>query len=436
MRPKHTARGTHWHPRQKAHDNSDMILMSLSDGARNLDEIKENFFAFARRLGVFAPLYQHAPADYDKLSLELSQDLARLVDQGWVDRLGEGRFTLTGMGHQKASEHLAGIRRAAGLARNLMHPQTVSKVGVAVHFSLAALKLPAAILSGSIGLFNDTADTLLDGLASILVYLGIRFNREWAVNIVLVVLMLLTGSLGFYEAVRRFFIPFEPSVDWFTFLSSILSGVVCLVLGLYQRYVGLKNGSLALITQSIDSRNHVIVAAGVVTGLIASLLHFPFLDNLVGFCIAVLIIKSGVELALELFRSRGGESPDLSQYAIGLTGKYEEFRRAQLRDWMLFMVDTHRASTRAALLAEASWALDFDPYPALRAFGLGHQGQTQEAIARGLAELFEFGWLEEDESLLVTRAGKVHLQKQTRRAQRRSGGLMKAGTPRQAGPSG
>jgi hypothetical protein len=221
----------------------------------------------------------------------------------------------------------------------------------------------------------------------------------------------LTGSLGFFEAVRRFFVPFESSVDWFTFLASILSAAVCLILGFYQRYVGLKNGNMALITQSIDSRNHVIITAGVISGLIASLLRFPLLDAFVGICIA----------AIELIRSRGGEVSDLSHYAIGLTGKYEEFKQAQLRDWMLFLVHTHRARTRVALIAEASRALDFDRYPVLRAFGLGSQGQTQEMISRGLADLFELGWLYEDESLQVTRAGKVHLQSQARKVRRMMG---------------
>jgi hypothetical protein len=397
-----------------------MILMSLSDGARTLDEIRENFFAFARRLGVFAPLYQHAPADYDIFLQELLQDLDKMVDLGWVNRLGE-RYMLSEVGRQQASEHLAGVRQAARLARNLMRPETVSKVGVVVHLTLAALKLPAAILSGSIGLFNDAADTLLDGLSSLMVYFGIRFNRERAANVILVLMMLLTGSLGFFEAVRRFFVPFESSVDWFTFLASILSAAVCLILGFYQRYVGLKNGNMALITQSIDSRNHVIVTAGVISGLIASLLRFPLLDAFVGICIAVLILKSGIDLAIEFIRSRGGEVSDLSHYAIGLTGKYEEFKQAQLRDWMLFLVHTHRARTRVELIAEASLTLDFDRYPVLRAFGLGSQGQTQEMISRGLADLFELGWLYGDESLQVTRAGKVHLQSQARKVRRMMG---------------
>lgn len=50
---------------------------------------------------------------------------------------------------------------------------------------LAALKLPAGLLSGSVGLLNDATDTLLDGISSLLVYAGLRFDRERTVNVVL-----------------------------------------------------------------------------------------------------------------------------------------------------------------------------------------------------------------------------------------------------------
>ena len=117
--------------------------------------------------------------------------------------------------------------------------------------------------------------------------------------------MLGTGGFTLYEAVHRFFVPFEPEVDGFTFLAAILSALVCGALYLYQRFVGLRSGSLALITQSVDSRNHVIVAVSVTAGLVASLFQFPLLDTLVGLAVAILILKSGVELAIETLRTFG-----------------------------------------------------------------------------------------------------------------------------------
>jgi len=392
-----------------------MILMALSGGARTLVEVRENFFAFSRYFGAFAPLYVHARADYDAFLDQLSQDLDKMVDLGLVNHHQE-RYELTEVGGQQADEHLAGMRQAASLLRKLLQPQSAAKIGVAVHLGLAAVKLPAAFLSGSVGLLNDGIDTLLDGLSSLMVYFGVRYAKEQLVNAILILIMLVTGSLTFYEAIRRFFIPFEPSVDWFTFLSALLSAVVCLGLGLYQRYIGMRSGNMAFITQSIDSRNHVIVAGGVLCGLVAVLLHIWLLDALIGVTVAILILKNGLELVVELIRSRSDEGSNLSRYEIGWLRKYQQFKQDQLRDWLLYLVCTDQAHTRHDLLQQASTALDFEQYPALNAFVGGYQSYTPEIIEHSLAELIERGWLAGDETLQVTPAGQAHAHSQMQRA--------------------
>jgi len=311
---------------------------------------------------------------------------------------------------RRPGKPLVDMRRTRVLMEGLIQPQTVSKVGLAVHWGLAAIKLPAAIISGSIGLLNDSLDTLLDGISSLVVYFGIRFDKERAVDIVLVLLMLPTGIFTIHEAVRRLFVPFEPEVDWFTFLATILSAVVCAGLWGYQRYIGLRSGSLALITQSVDSRNHIIVAGGVTAGLVASLLRFPLLDTLVGLAVVVLILKAALELAIDFVRSFGEGEVDLSRYRFGIAWRYEHFRRVQLCDWMLYLVEKEGARTRSELVKRAREALDFGRNPMLRELGLTWQPRAGGMIEQGLAELFERGLLVE-EKLSITEAGRKHLQR-------------------------
>jgi len=391
-------------------DNSDMILISLSDGPRTVEEIEQHFIAFPRRFGLFVEIFDQAAIDRGDLVRELRVDLERMREAGWVARQ-EDHYRLTALGQERATERLEGLRKVQTLARRLLQPETVSKVSLAVHLGLAALKLPAGLLSGSVGLINDAADTLLDGLASLLVYAGLRLDREREVNVVLVLLMLGVGAFTFYEAVRRFFVPFEPDVDWFAFVAAALSALICLMLWGYQRYVGLRCGSVTLITQSVDSRNHVIVAVSVIAGLIASLLRFALLDTLVGLAVAALILKSAVELAIETVRSlRAGEA-DLSRYKMGLLERYSQFRRAQLRDWMLYLVHKNDVRTETVLRVRASQALDFSDHPALRGLGLDRQSEATELVEQGLRDLYESGWLVAGEALRVTDAGKEHLSR-------------------------
>jgi Co/Zn/Cd efflux system component len=405
---------TRRHRLRENRDHSDMIVVCLSDGPRTPAEIERQFIVFARRFGLFIELFDQESIDRGDLTQNLLGDLEQMREAGWVERQGE-RYALTPLGHDKAAERLAGLRKAGMITRKLVQPQTVSQVSLGVHLGLAVLKLPAGLLSGSVGLINDAADTLLDGLASLLVYAGLRLNREREVNVVLVLLMLGTGGLTFCEAVQRFLTSFEPEVDWFAFLAASLSALICLALWGYQRYVGLRSGSMALITQSVDSRNHVIIALSVTAGLVASLLRFSLLDTLVGLAVAILILKSAVELGIETIRSLGEGGADLSRYRMGLMERYAQFRQTQLRDWMLYLVEKEGVATQAELRARACQAFDFSDNPALRGLGLDRQSEAGELVERSLHELYERGWLVGDERPNATDAGREHLRRLAKR---------------------
>jgi hypothetical protein len=385
------------------------VAATLLDGPRALEEIAHRSYGYLTPLGLFKTTERQACEQMASVRKRLEE----LRELGWIVCEG-GQYALTPLGCEEVDERLAQLGETGALIRKLLRPQTVSKVTLGVHWGLAALKLPAGLLSGSVGLINDATDTLLDGLSSLLVYFGIRFDKERIVNVVLVVLMLATGVLTLYEAGRRFFIPFEPKGDWFAFLAAILSAFVCLALWIYQRYVGLRSGIMALITQSVDSRNHVIIAASVTAGLVASLLRFPMLDTLVGLGVALLILKSAVELAIETIRALGEEQIDLSRFEFGIAPWFDKFRQSQLRDWMLYLVEKQGVGERTELLARARQALDFNDIPALRAMGLAQQQyNVSELFERGLAELFQHGWLVEEGRLSVTDAGRKHLRQWT-----------------------
>ncbi|MCP4965235.1 MAG: cation transporter, partial [bacterium] len=260
---------------------------ALLNGPRRLEEISEHYYSHFRFLGLFRRAGREAHAQ----TASISERLDALLALGWVVREDE-RYVLTPLGREEVGKRLSELGETGTRMRRFLQPESVAKVTVAVHFGLAALKVPAGLISGSVGLLNDAADTFLDGLSGSLVYFGLRLNKERAVNVILVVFMLGTGALTLYQAIRRFFVSTELDIDWFTFLAVLLSAAFSLGLWVYQHYVGLQSGHLALITQSVDSRNHVLVAFGVTVGLVASLLQFSLLDTLVGLAVALLILKS------------------------------------------------------------------------------------------------------------------------------------------------
>jgi hypothetical protein len=395
------------------------IAAALWDGPKTHAELAEYFHAYLRFLGLFN-FRERLGYLHDWMGGEVEGKLEELIERGWVVRQGE-TYALTSLGREETAKAVAGMRRMFVRVGKLLQPQTVSKVSLGVHLGLAAIKLPAALLSGSVGLLNDAADTLLDGVSSLLVYAGLRFNKERAINVILVLLMLGTGGVTLYEVIRRFFFSLEPEVNWFSYLAAILSAVVCTILYFCQRFIGSRSGSVALITQSVDSRNHVVVAVSVTAGLVASMLRFNLLDTLVGLAVALLILKSAVELAIETVRSLGEEEVDLSHYKFKFVERYEQFWQEQLRDWMLYLVKNQQASTRAELIEQARQVLDFAGNPMLQGLGLVQHPQAEAIIGRCVADLFERGWLVVNGRLSVTDEGQSYLSQQRVRSTREYG---------------
>jgi hypothetical protein len=219
--------------------------------------------------------------------------------------------------------------------------------------------------------------------------------------------------------VHRFLAPYVPKVDWFPFVAAVLSALAGLVLWTYQRYIGLQNELMAFIAESVDSRNHVIVALAVTAGLVASLLHFGLLDMLVGLVVAVLILCSAIELAVDLVRSSTNGQVDLSRYGFWLEHVYEQGREAYLRDWMLSMVDRREVRTRDELAAHIRQAVDFQDNPWLKSVGLNRQLLADSVIEQGLGELFSGGWVIDQEPLILSPRGKEYVERQSRRHRRR-----------------
>mgnify|MGYP003681904978 CR=1 FL=1 len=383
------------------------ILMILAEGDKTFPEILEGFARFMHHFGHFRE-EKVVGFTEETFSAAVQEAIEKLEREDAVARCG-GVYSLTPEGQQRAKKYRRQYRESGRWIAGLLHPQTVSLVGLGVHVVLAVLKLIAGAISGSIGLISDGIDTAMDGLSSILVFVGLRLNKEQYVNVVLVLLMLGVGAGTGYEAVRRIFIPEEVGVDLLTFGAAILSGLVCLLLSLYQQYVATRSRQLPLISQAVDSRNHVIVAAGVTAGLVAALLRFPLLDTLVGLAIAVLILKSGVELALETVRALRGEEVDFSRYELGFVEEYRHFQEQQLADWLLSVVAKEGSLTRPALLARCREMFDVQDVPILRELGWGKGARLEKWVAGALETLVERGLVTAGDVLQMTEKGRAEL---------------------------
>jgi hypothetical protein len=385
--------------------------MSLSAGDKTFSEIVEHFSKLSRRFGYFA-----LAEEQEEFVQAVREDVELLRNNGLVTEKG-GVYSITAEGREKASHYLGLVARISRIVDRALLPETVSIAGVGVHFALAALKLGAGMISGSIGLISDGTDTLLDGLSSILVYLGLKYDKEKYVNVVLIVLMLGVGFALVMQVIRRFLQPFQPEVDLLSFAAALTSGAVCFLLGQYQQYVGVRSGSISLISQSVDSRNHVIVAVGVSAGLAAAVLNFGLLDAVVGLGVAILIIKSALELAVETIRVLQGEMVDFSKYEPAVIGKYRETKERQLREWILYLIYSEGPVNRGQVRELASEALNFGEVPVLRELGMHTDGNPDVRVENALSTLRADGLISGSDPMTITSTGKTRTQEMLQKRQ-------------------
>ena len=400
--------------RDRDYGHAWVVAESLLGGPKTPDEILDYFGNYLWFAGFFLVSQRILQGRRRERAVRMVDEAVRIASaRGWIEKEEGGRYALSPTGRAEVEKILVDMRRArAGLA-TLLEPITVSKTSLVVHFFLAALKLPAALMSGSVALLNDGIDTLLDGASSVLVLLGIRWDRERAANVVLVVFMLGTGGWTLAEAVTSFFTPAALTSDcWLAVSAALVSALLCSGLWAYQRFVGLRAVSPALITQSVDSRNHVLVAIGVLAGLVASLLRFPWLDRIVGLAIALLILKSAVELLIEVVRTRDEEAIDLSRYRFGPGERYRSFRSRQFRNWLLFFINEHEPIERSAAARKVLRILDFRRMPTLDELGIADAHAVRsEDIDRSLDSFIEGGLIVDTNGLRLTSSGRGVIQR-------------------------
>jgi Co/Zn/Cd efflux system component len=384
------------------------VLMILTAGDKTLTEIGAGFTRFMHHFGYFGQEDHVAGFTEEKFIAAVQQAVDRLEREGAVLRRGE-MYSLTPEGHRRARQMQREFQTLGRWIQRFQQPQTVALAGLGVHILLAIIKLAIGAISGSIGLITDGMDTAMDGLSSVLVFIGLRVKKEKLVNVVLVLLMLGVGISAGYEAVQRVFIPAEVEASLPAFAAAIFSGLTCLLLSLYQRFVATQSGQQALVTQAVDSRNHAIVAAGVITGLAATLLRFPFLDTLVGLAVAALILKSGGELALEAVQTLRGEKVDFSRYKLDFIEEYRLFLEQQLADWLMHVLGETGPLTQAALLACCRELLDAQDVPILRELGWGKEADLEKQVYSALGRLSERGLVTLGEVLELSEEGRVEL---------------------------
>jgi len=219
----------------------------------------------------------------------------------------------------------------------ILSPQMASLVTIFMHIILSILKLTFGFISRSAGLISDGIDNSVDTVSSILVWLGIKLNKERLASI-LVIMMMFFSLGGIVIVTYHKIINPEPVREGImTFAVSALCGLLMLGLSAYQYMAGKKHSNFAIMCQAIDSRNHfytsLLVCGGIVLSFLAEIyqtLWLYYADAGASSIIGLLILKSAVELIMELNKP-DGEPTHISHF---MANAHEKVKEKAISGWL------------------------------------------------------------------------------------------------------
>lgn len=213
-------------------------------------------------------------------------------------------------------EDEASLRRAWGTLCGV--------AGIVLNVLLCAAKLLAGVLSGSIAVTADAVNNLSDALSSVVTLLGFRLaakrpdpdhpfghgRMEYLSGLAVAALILVMGVELLKTSVGKIFHPaavtFSPLAAAILLVSVAVKGYMAY----YNRAVGRKIRSSAMVATARDSLCDMISTAAVLLSMIAARFTDLPLDGWVGLLVALFILYSAVQAAKETISPLLGQAAD------------------------------------------------------------------------------------------------------------------------------
>jgi Co/Zn/Cd efflux system component len=352
------------------------IVLELLDRSMTRHEIRD----FLNRMG----MGRHGRG-IGMAQLDLEEHLRRAIEKKVLEER-DGRYHLT-PGGREIAEHMQRVIPA--FMKWVLSPETASFFSLVAHVVLSVLKLSVGFISRSAGLTADGIDNAVDTLSSLLVWLGIKHNKEkLASSFILITMFVSVGgvALATFDKIVH---PGPIQEGLIAFVVSGILGLVMLGLSSYQYLVGKKRSNFAIMCQAVDSRNHfltsLLVCGGILLSFFAQLWNAPWLfyaDAAASAIIGLLILRGAVELVQEMLKERE-EGVEVSHF---MKRTEERIREKILLKWLAGQL---QSGSRTGEELKERFAADFcEQTPKILILsGMGYRPESGEDLDRYL-ELF------------------------------------------------
>ena len=197
-------------------------------------------------------------------------------------------------------------------------------VGIICNALLCAGKLAVGFFSGSVSVIADAVNNLSDASSSVVTLIGFRlaakpadekhpfghYRIEYFSGLAVAVMIVVIGVELIKSSIEKIINPEE--VEFSVALAAVLvaSMLVKGWMALFNRKLGKKIDSPALLATVADSRNDVITTAAVLASCIVGKVTGLRIDGYMGVIVALFIIWSGINIARDTISPLLGEAPD------------------------------------------------------------------------------------------------------------------------------
>lgn len=205
--------------------------------------------------------------------------------------------------------------------------KAASVVGIGGNVLLFAGKMIVGLASGSVAITADAVNNLSDASSSVISLLGFKMadkpadaehpyghgRYEYLSGLMVAVMILVIGVELMQGSVDKILHPTPVDFTVSTALVLVMSILAKVWLSMFNRAVGRRIDSGALLATADDSRNDVISTAAVLAATLIAHFTGVMLDGYMGVIVAAFILISGFGLVKETIDPLLGGAPDKAQ---------------------------------------------------------------------------------------------------------------------------
>ena len=199
-----------------------------------------------------------------------------------------------------------------------------SVIGILANLFLASFKAVVGLTANSIAIVMDAVNNLSDAASSVITIVGTRlagkepdrkhpfgYGRvEYLSAMLISMLVLYAGITALVESVKKIIRPDTPDYSAAALIIVAVAVLVKIFLGRYVQGVGKRVNSDSLINSGKDAALDAVISASTLAAAAVYLLFRVSLEAWLGAVIALVIIRSGIEMLSETVSRILGERAD------------------------------------------------------------------------------------------------------------------------------